>query len=352
MNSKCHIYAFAFIIVPALAFPQQLIFKNYTVQDGLIANPVTRIFQDAKGFLWFATIEGLSKYDGYRFTNFNTANGLSHNMVNDIYETADGKIYVAENNGDVDIIQHDVIIQKAALKNLTINKFFLTSHNQVLAGTDGNGMYEFSNGPLTKLPAMFPVSSYGAFAEWNDSLLAAGALESLQVLNKQFEPFAVIDNLPFSLYCIYADSRKRLLAGTSAGLKLVSPALPKNKQLEFAPLPPLFNIPFLISNDIRAIYEDHNGNYWIGTTNGLVKLRPDGSYQIYSEKDGLAYNQVNCIFQDREDNIWIGTSLGLAKLVIKNNISIFNTANGLRANLVLDLYPLDNDKLLINTTSV
>ena len=66
---------------------QQQIFKNYTVNDGLISNSIRRIFQDSKGFLWIATLEGLSKYDGHTFTGYNTANGLQHNMVNDFYES-------------------------------------------------------------------------------------------------------------------------------------------------------------------------------------------------------------------------------------------------------------------------
>ena len=71
---------------------QQPLFRNYSVNDGLVSNTIRRIFQDSKGFLWIATFEGLSKYDGHRFTNYNVANGLSHNLVNDIYEAKDGTI--------------------------------------------------------------------------------------------------------------------------------------------------------------------------------------------------------------------------------------------------------------------
>src|ERR1700746_2998661 len=78
---------------------QQFIFKTYSVADGLVANPVRRVYQDSKGFIWIATWEGLSRYDGNKFTNYTIANGLSHNLVNDICESDDGKLYVAENNG-------------------------------------------------------------------------------------------------------------------------------------------------------------------------------------------------------------------------------------------------------------
>ena len=96
-------------------FAQQHIFKNYTVNDGLITNSIRRIFQDSKGFLWIATWEGVSKYDGYTFSNYSIANGLSHNLVNDFYESKDGRIYVALNNGTIDIITDNKVIRKAVL---------------------------------------------------------------------------------------------------------------------------------------------------------------------------------------------------------------------------------------------
>src|SRR6266487_1313842 len=89
------------IVPPHFLFSLKVIFKTYTVEDGLVSNPVRRIYQDSKGFIWIATGEGLSKYDGHKFTYYTTANGLSHNLVNDIYESADGKLYVAENSGTV-----------------------------------------------------------------------------------------------------------------------------------------------------------------------------------------------------------------------------------------------------------
>src|ERR1700730_9566214 len=94
--------AFHFFTVAA----QKLIFKTYSVNDGLVANPVRRIFQDSKGFIWICNWEGLSKYDGDKFTNYTSANGLSDNSVNDVYEAADGKLYVALNTGITDVIEN------------------------------------------------------------------------------------------------------------------------------------------------------------------------------------------------------------------------------------------------------
>jgi ligand-binding sensor domain-containing protein len=49
---------------------ERLPLKYYTVADGLPSNIINRIFRDSRGFLWFCTNEGLSRFDGYTFTNF------------------------------------------------------------------------------------------------------------------------------------------------------------------------------------------------------------------------------------------------------------------------------------------
>ncbi|HSN61039.1 MAG TPA: two-component regulator propeller domain-containing protein, partial [Ferruginibacter sp.] len=99
------------------------IFKNYTVNDGLISGSIRRIYQDSKGFLWIATWEGLSKYDGHTFTNYSTVNGLSHNLVNDFYESPGGQLYVALNNGAIDIITDNNILRNAVASTPVVNSF-------------------------------------------------------------------------------------------------------------------------------------------------------------------------------------------------------------------------------------
>src|SRR5215207_1845923 len=96
---------------------QEIAFKTYSVNDGLVANPIHRIFQDSKGFIWIATWEGLSKYDGHKFTNFNRSNGLSHDLVNDVYE-ADDKILVAQNNGVIDVVRYNNVSGKPLTEEL------------------------------------------------------------------------------------------------------------------------------------------------------------------------------------------------------------------------------------------
>src|SRR2546427_8756227 len=92
--------ALALVLLGSLpSHPERLPIKNYTTADGLAHNNVNKIVRDSRGFLWFCTEEGLSRFDGYSFTNFGMEQGLPHPSVNDLLETRGGDYWVATGGG-------------------------------------------------------------------------------------------------------------------------------------------------------------------------------------------------------------------------------------------------------------
>ena len=315
---------------------QQLKFKNYTVNDGLVANSIRRIMQDEKGFLWIATWEGLSKYDGNKFTNYNTANGLSHNMVNDFFESDNGRLYTATNGGGFDIIQENRIIQKAAPSSIRVNRFVHFPGGKIIATTDNGGLQEFNNGRFTRLPKNILLTTYFDLTVLDDSFFIAVGERSIQLLNRKYELISEVRNTEaiYTQFKIYQDSKKRVFVGTEAGLKMLAGIPKKGEPLIFSLPDAPFNIPGLRQNRINVIFEDADSTTWIGTDKGLFKISPDGAWQLITKKNSLASDIITTIFQDREKNIWFGTFLGLSKLVTKTNIHVYSTENGLGSNSV------------------
>ena len=78
---------------------EQLPIKTYTAADGLAQNLINRIVRDSRGYLWFCTAEGLSRFDGYKFTNYTTDHGLPHRSIRDLLETRRGVYWVATGHG-------------------------------------------------------------------------------------------------------------------------------------------------------------------------------------------------------------------------------------------------------------
>ena len=72
------------------AFGQQLPVKHYNVEDGLGHSIVGAIYQDQKGYIWFGTADGLSRFDGYHFVNYTKDDGLESNVVTCVTEDTQG----------------------------------------------------------------------------------------------------------------------------------------------------------------------------------------------------------------------------------------------------------------------
>ena len=83
-----------------LAQVQTLRFKHFTTASGLPNNHTSDIIQDKKGFIWFGTSEGLSRFDGHRIRTYNDkTSNLEGKRVLRIYQENEGAIWVATNRG-------------------------------------------------------------------------------------------------------------------------------------------------------------------------------------------------------------------------------------------------------------
>jgi len=89
----------AVIAVPACLTAELLPIRAYSIAQGLAADQVGCIVPDSRGFLWFCTPEGLSRFDGNRMVNFGVGEGLPHRMVEDLLETRSGDYLVATPHG-------------------------------------------------------------------------------------------------------------------------------------------------------------------------------------------------------------------------------------------------------------
>jgi ligand-binding sensor domain-containing protein len=94
------VWAIAFVILlSGNTKPEHLPIKTYTTSEGLAQNSVNRIVRDSRGFLWFCTEGGLSRYDGYSFTNYAVEQGLPDSQVRDLLETREGEYFVGGVSG-------------------------------------------------------------------------------------------------------------------------------------------------------------------------------------------------------------------------------------------------------------
>ncbi len=152
LNKSANATRFALLLVLLLAGTdivrgERLPIRTYTTTDGLAGDGVNRIVRDSRGFLWLCTSEGLSRFDGYKFTNYGTAQGLPHRTVNDLIETRSGDYWVAV-GGKICRFNPDPSPQSGAkfvVYNLGSEKDFINALFEDHAGTiwcaKGDGLY-------------------------------------------------------------------------------------------------------------------------------------------------------------------------------------------------------------------
>ena len=73
------------ILLVEVAFSQTVV-KHFTVDNGLPSTEIYFIHQDVEGYFWICTDRGISQYDGTSFTNYSTADGLTHNTIFKCFE--------------------------------------------------------------------------------------------------------------------------------------------------------------------------------------------------------------------------------------------------------------------------
>ncbi|CAL2088976.1 Two component regulator propeller [Tenacibaculum sp. 190524A02b] len=103
-------------------FGQELIYKHYTIKNGLPHDITYQLIQDSKGYIWIGTDDGLAKFNGTEFTNYSYEDGLTSNYVIDVIEGKHQEKYIATWGGGLHKLQNNKISQLREAANTTYTK--------------------------------------------------------------------------------------------------------------------------------------------------------------------------------------------------------------------------------------
>jgi PAS domain S-box-containing protein len=328
---------------------ERLPIRTYTINDGLARDQINRIVKDSRGFLWFCTSEGISRFDGYNFNSYTIEDGLPHRRVTDLLETGGGVYWVATAGG---VCRFDSTISSRAetsqLPDSPRGQNISVAREQrfVVYATGEDGRARYVNQLLA--------DSAGAI--W------CGTDGGVYRLERQESglTFSYVDiGLPAINYddrtvsTILEDSRGGLCFGTKNGLyrRLADGRVERYTTRD--------GLPF---NDIRSLFEDNEGRLWVGTTLGLCHIVfQSGSSKplaarVYKAKEGLLHPYINCLFQAADGKLWIGSGGGLHALVPSVNkeggkLLGYTTDSGLSSNSITALAEDKDGNLWIGSSS-
>ena len=124
------LFSFSVLHVLGQDFP----FKTYTIENGLPSSKIYDILQDKKGYVWFASDYGASRFDGESFTNFNVNDRLASNTIVQIAMNEDGLIYFLNANGQINVFNQSFSSLKANESIKTKLQDEIADHFSVSAG--------------------------------------------------------------------------------------------------------------------------------------------------------------------------------------------------------------------------
>ena len=246
-------------------------FTNFTSSEGLRRVPVFSVLEDKAGNIWFGTIgAGVYRYDGTSFTNFTTKEGLAHDRIGCLYEDKMGSIWIGTEGG---ISVYD----GKSFRNFTTN--------EGLSNNDVNSIKADNTGNLW-------IGTRG------DALFYDGATFN-KLKNNEGRVFTNVRS-------IIVDSKGQIWLGGAAGLWRTDG----------------YSFTNFTRNFVGYVYEDKKGNIW--TSSEAPDNRRHWILSRYDEsslhddnptvtsilrQDGMFFG----IWEDRDEGIWLGTLNGVCR---------------------------------------
>ena len=305
--------------LPKLVLSQNTQTIIYTVKDGLPSNALYRTAIDKRGFLWIATEIGLSRFDGKKFRNYNTSDGLSDNEITDLFTDSSGTLWVIP------------FQRPPCFYNATADRFENTDTKPQLAKIES--------------PNWVHVLKFGgvAFSNYNKDFIVYKNNAVIKYANENFKLiYKIIDYQPDCFLLFSADSIRRYAKGKLESL------IPVNKTLLMAEAIG-DNVYIATTNSILQYHFNQQGEvslitekrypfelktccktgkrFAITSLNGTTYLLNTNNLdiaEIVSAAEGLP---VRNVMEDKDDNIWLSTmDRGLIKVQQKRISSVLNSS--------------------------
>lgn len=305
--------------------PEQITFVHIGLNEGLSQSTVFSINQDKRGNMWFATYDGVNKYDGYAFTIYQHDASDPHSIANDIARiiTVDsqGQIWIGTRDGlsyyDEKKDRFENYTYKKNEKRVPVSAIAELSSTQLLAGTpEGLLVFDMEKERFMDddylSTAMHKLIASTLSRQGDDIYIGtANGLYVYSVANKQFSIVTqALDNK--NIQAVLRQSPSRLWVATEgAGLYLVNPNTKEVQNYRHKS----GDAKSISSNYIRSLALDAQNHLWIGTFNDLnIYHESTDSFVSYTsnpvQSGSLSQNSVRSIFMDSQGGMWLGTYFG------------------------------------------
>jgi len=288
-------------------------FSKIGIEQGLSQLSVNSIYQDELGSIWFATREGLNRYNGNGMEVFrpvpNDSNSLGENLILNVCGDKNNHIYIRTQTGINEFNLRTSVMKCIQRKNAN----FIIYGIQNLWIAEGNALYAYKDGQKKLYCVVNQCKSpIERILQTADQRIFVGSLSSgVFVIDQNKKIRSVLSNCS-QVANLYEDSKKNVWVSTwEKGLFKLE------RSGNIINYTHISNKPdnSVSSNFVRVVCEDNNGFLWIGTKKGLDRLTVETG--IFKHYDSEGYNNrqlsnesVWSLMKDNQGTIWVGTYFG------------------------------------------
>ena len=305
--------------------PEQINFSYISINEGLSQSTVFSIDQDQRGNMWFATYDGVNKYDGYSFTvyqhNEEDPNSIANDISRIVKTDSQGRVWIGTRDGlsyyDEEKDKFRNFFYEKKGKRQQINGIAEISPEQLLISTqEGLTMFDIKESRFVDdsfSTAMHKLIASALYRQGDIIYIGTpvDGLYSYSIPQKKLEKITPITETK-QIQAILQQSPTRIWVATEgAGLLLLNPKTKEVKAYHHSSSNPKS----ISSNYIRSLALDSQNRLWIGTFNDLnIYHEGSDSFVSYSsspvENGSLSQRSVRSIFMDSQGGMWLGTYFG------------------------------------------
>ncbi len=300
MNStKKYILSFSLLLtICSYTIGQNPYATTINKRNGLPSNEVYNIFQDRKGFIWIAHNEGLSKYDGHQYYNYQNKSQTSKAgtlIQEDVY----GRIWYENFDGYLYYVQNDSL--HALKQNTSAGFFHYGIVKDYLYTIQNNGIDVFNLKTLQLIKTIALEKKWISFTHFTADhfyIYNQDYLYRINPSNFKIETINHYNKTNSKAHGIlFSNGQSILLYGNNVDDKYCY-SVSKNA---YSP-----KFKHNIQNFIQAsAYTDHC--YWFCTPKGAYAFDENGN-ALNQNKPYFEDKSISCVLRDREGNFWFSTT--------------------------------------------
>lgn len=323
------------LLLTFTGWTQHYNFITYGVKDGLAQSQIRDICQDPHGYLWMATVSGLSRFDGINFTNYSVEDGLADNNISNVYVGENDKIWVSSSTG-LSAFDQQKFTSWIFPEPYRINEIIELKGSLIMASN--TGLIELKNGDFFKLGDAVEQDMYFRTAvNYQDSILLCGSKKGIHTWNgEEFQELRLPGLEKPSIRKLKMEGDLLYITARRIGLMTYHM---RTGELNLIPL----------KYTTAEAIEPYQGGV-MGITKSAEAFIVSETDTIYlDESNGLSGSGFKCIFKDVEGNIWIGTDgKGLWKFAGRSVVS-YTREDGLASDLVLSIAQKQDGEFVFGT---